>query len=152
MARLERLSERRGYELVAESERPYTLEDRLISDYDHRIHHGLVLVLFDEERRRMLAGLGLNVEEIAKERGIVGVVTDVRMRLRGVLESGQEVIFGTQLYNNKGTLLAFYHKLQTPEGAIPLEANVDVSIIDISDSKNPFMTQLPGDLLEKLNR
>lgn len=151
MPRLERLEGRRGYEFVGDFSRPYTIEKRLVSDYDHRIHHGLALVLFDEERRRVLHELGVNVEEIAEQRGIVGLVTDAQMRLRGSLEEGQEVNLGTRLYHNRGVFLAFHHQMQTMDSMVALEANVDIAIMDISNPQNSRVVPLPPDLLAHLS-
>lgn len=66
MSKNENIAERRGYELVGRFSRPYSIEGWLVSDYDNLVHHGYALVLFDQERRRLLKEeKGVDVESLA---------------------------------------------------------------------------------------
>lgn len=151
MSRNENLAERRGYESVGRFSRPFAVEDWLISDYDNLVHHGLALVLFDQERRRLLREeRGVDVESLARERKIAGIVTRAEMDLGAALTAGQEVTLNTDVYHRGDRLFGFHHALITPDGQSAIDANAFIAIVDISDAQRPRLSRMPEDIMTKI--
>lgn len=151
MSKNENIGERRGYEFIGSFERPYTVEDWLISDYDNLVHHGYALVLFDQERRRLLREeKEVDVESLAKERKLAGIVTRAEMDLGVALTAGQEVTLNTDVYHRGDRLFGFHHRLITAEGQPAIDANAFIAIVDIADSRKPRLSRMPEDVMTKI--
>lgn len=151
MSKNENIAERRGYEYIGTFTRPYTVEKWLISDYDNLVHHGLALVLFDNERRRLLREeKGVDVEELAKNRKIAGIVTRAEMDLGVALSEGQEVRLSTGVYHRGDRLFGFHHSLETLDQQTAIDVNAFIAIVDIGNSKAPRLSRMPEDVMAKI--
>lgn len=151
MSKNENIAERRGYEYIGTFSRPYTVEKWLISDYDNLVHHGYALVLFDQERRRLLREeRGVDVELLAKERKIAGIVTRAEMDLGVALTADQEVILSTDVYHRGDRLFGFHHSLTVPDGQAAIDSNAFIAMVNISEPKKPKLAHMPVDVMKKI--
>lgn len=146
MPRGESIESRGGYKLVGNYSRQYKIEDHLISDYDNRLHHGFALVFLDLERRRVLKKeKDIDVEKLAEERGVAGLVTRVEMDMGVALTAGQAVTVNTDIYHRGDRLLAFHQTMSDLKGKMGVDANIYVAAVDIAHSQR--LTRLPEDIM-----
>lgn len=155
MARLESPEKRRlPHELVAKFATSLVVEARFISDYDQAIHHGFALVMLEEERRRIFAGLGIPVEKLASERGLVGQVVDGAFQFRGSpIREGEELKVETDVYTSVGPFLVFHHKASRPNTAgVVMEVIADMVVMKRGEAGKYDMVPLPSDVVEVVRK